>query len=252
MSDDYTIAESFRLPSKGLIYDHPVNPNFKIRSMTTNEEMRRLSPTDTPNKTMADIIEDCLIEKPGIDVYNMCMGDYQFIIQKLRIVTYGTDYKIIVSCPTCRESFQKVINLDDLKVIEYEGSSIEESKHITLPRSKKIIELQLQTPRLADEIDTKRKDIEKNNPELKGDIELLLTLESLIKKVDGQILTPIQLEAFIKKLPMMDANMILRAAEKLNGKVGIDPRINLVCPRCGHPVVGTFRYSEEFFRPSVD
>ena len=252
MSDDYTIAESFSLPSKGLIYDHPVNPNFKIRSMTTNEEMRRLSPTDTPNKTMADIIEDCLIEKPGIAVYDMCMGDYQFIIQKLRIVTYGTDYKIIVTCPTCHESFQKVINLDDLKVIEYNNSSIEESKHITLPRTKKVIELQLQTPHQADDITIKRKDIEKNNPELKGDIELLLTLESLIKKVDGQVLTSVQLEAFIKKLPMMDANMILRTAEKLNGKVGIDPRISLVCPRCGHPVVGTFRYSEEFFRPSVD
>lgn len=251
MTDDYTMAESYSLPSKGLIYEHPINPNFKIRSMTTNEEMKRLAPTDTPNKNMAAIIEDCLIEKPGIDVYDMCLGDYQFIIQKLRIVTYGKDYKVLVQCPTCGESFQKVINLEDLKIEEYDDS-ISKYKTVTLPRTKKEIVLNLQTPRIMDDVDNKKKEIERTNPELRGDIELLLTLESLIKTVDGQTLTPVQLDAFVRRLPMMDANTILKAADKLNGKVGINPRIDLVCPRCGHPVVGTFRYSEEFFRPSID
>lgn len=251
MMNDYTMAESYTLPSKGLIYDKPINPSFKIRSMTTNEEMKRLSPTGTPNKNMANIIEDCLIEKPGIGVYDMCLGDYQFIIQKLRIVTYGSEYKVLVTCPTCHESFQKVINLEDLKIEEYDDS-ISKYKKIILPRSKKEIILNLQTPRMMDEVEEKKKEIEMTNTELSGDITLLLTLESLIKTVDGQTLTEPQMESFIRKLPMMDANNILKAADKLNGKVGIDPRINLTCPRCGHPVVGTFRYSEEFFRPSIN
>lgn len=63
MSQNYTIAESYVLPSKGLIYDKEVNPKIKLRSMTTEEEMRRLSPSDTPYKTMCDIIESCMLEK---------------------------------------------------------------------------------------------------------------------------------------------------------------------------------------------
>ena len=76
---DYTIAQDFVLPSKGLIYNQSVNPNVKIRSMTTAEEMKRLAYTETPYKLMSEIIDDCLVTKPGISAYDMCLGDYQFI-----------------------------------------------------------------------------------------------------------------------------------------------------------------------------
>ena len=103
MAQNYTIAESYVLPSRGLIYDIPVKAEVKIRSMTTEEEMRRQAPSDTPYKVMCDIIEECLIEKPGISVYDMCLGDYQFLLHKLRVVTYGTEYKMMVTCPNCGE-----------------------------------------------------------------------------------------------------------------------------------------------------
>ena len=54
---DYIIAESYTLPSKGLIYDSNVNPNVKIRSMTTNEEIKRLGKTDLPYKMISEIID---------------------------------------------------------------------------------------------------------------------------------------------------------------------------------------------------
>ena len=61
-----TIYESFTLPSKGMIYSKPVDPDFTIRSMTTMEEMARQSQSDTPYKQMSDIIEDCLGKKSSI------------------------------------------------------------------------------------------------------------------------------------------------------------------------------------------
>ena len=42
MNDNATIIEYFELPSKGLIYNRPIG-KFKMRSMTTVEEMKRLS-----------------------------------------------------------------------------------------------------------------------------------------------------------------------------------------------------------------
>ena len=115
MSQNYTIAESYTLPSRGKIYDEPVKATVKVRSMTTEEEMRRLAPTDTPYKVMSEIIEDCLVEKPGISVYDMCLGDYQFLLHKLRIVTYGTEYRMMVTCPNCGETYETRISLDDLQ-----------------------------------------------------------------------------------------------------------------------------------------
>ena len=60
-----TIFESFTLPSKGLIYNKEIDPHVTLRSMTTMEEMKRLSPSDTPYKVMSDIIEACMQEKPA-------------------------------------------------------------------------------------------------------------------------------------------------------------------------------------------
>ena len=71
--NDFTIMEGYELPSKGKIYvEKTVNPHVELRSMTAREEMRRLSPSSTPLKTLADIIEDCCIEKPAIHVLLDC------------------------------------------------------------------------------------------------------------------------------------------------------------------------------------
>ena len=99
--EDYTIAEDYVLPSLGKVYDKAVNPNVKIRSMTTEEEMKRLGHTDKPRKLLAEIIDDCLIEKPGISSYDLCIGDFQYLMHKLRIVTYGSDYLMQTRCPLC-------------------------------------------------------------------------------------------------------------------------------------------------------
>ena len=51
---NYTIAEGYRLPSEGLIYDVAVNPEIELRSMSARDEMKRLNPTSTPFKTLAE------------------------------------------------------------------------------------------------------------------------------------------------------------------------------------------------------
>ena len=57
---EVSIKETFTLPSKGLVYDEKINPNITLRSMTTMEEMKRLSPSDLEYKTISEIIDDCI------------------------------------------------------------------------------------------------------------------------------------------------------------------------------------------------
>ena len=46
---EFTIANEYTLPSQGKVYEREINPNFKLRSMTTVEEMKRLNHSDRPN-----------------------------------------------------------------------------------------------------------------------------------------------------------------------------------------------------------
>lgn len=248
--NDYTIAESYTIPSKGMVYDAPVKASVKVRSMTAEDEMKRLASSDTPYKLMSDLIESCLIEKPGISVYDMCIGDYEFLLHKLRIVTYGPEYKMSARCPECNNIFTTTYNLDDLAIKEY-TEDFDKAKVITLPMTGKLVELNFQTPRTLDNIARRKRDILSKNPEMTTDPGIILTLAAAICKMDGQVLREDQKEAIVRKLPMRDANYLLQSAIKLNEMVGLDTAFTTTCPHCNAEIQSTFRITPEFFSPSI-
>lgn len=249
--EDYIVAEEYTLPSKGMVYSQKINPNIKIRSMTTEEEMKRLGRTDSPNKLLSEIIEDCLITKIGIPVYDLCAADYQFLVHKLRIVTYGPEYKIQTVCPICGNLNESIINLEDLKVSEYSEELIK-YMNITLPKTQKRIELRMQTPRILDEISRQTKDLMTKSPNMKGDPAFLFSLKSMVHKIDGEVPDPIKLEQFLRHLPMQDTNYIIRSMQKLNNSLGIETTLNGVCKSCGGDYTYNFPINEEFFGPSIN
>lgn len=247
--EDYTLAEEYTLPSKGKVYDKPINPNIKIRSMTTEEEMKRLGHSEKPYKIISEIIDDCLVEKPGVSSYDLCIGDFQFLFYKLRTVTYGPDYTILVKCPFCDEVSEKTLNLDELEVVEYSEELMDKYLNITLPVSGKSIKLRLQTPRMLDEITVKTKNLQNKSSNTAGSA-ILYTLLSVIEKVDGEVLNQVQLETFIRKLNMKDTNFILQSLRKVN--IGVSPNIDMECPMCLNSFSAPLPINGEFFGPSID
>ena len=247
-----TIVESYVLPSKGKVYDVEVVPEVRIRSMTTAEEQKRLTRTDFPYKMLCEIIDDCLVESPGISSYDMCIGDYQFLLHKLRVVTYGSEYKLDITCPYCGASLHESINLDDLPVLSY-MEDIDKYFEFDLPKLKNHIKLRVQTPRMLDRVAEKVRDIKKRtNNNLKSDPTLTYTVASLIAEIDGKKPDALKLEQWVEQLPMMDVNTIISHAEKCNSLIGIDTTLTATCDNCGLSFISQMRMTAEFFRPSLD
>lgn len=249
---NYTIAEGYTLPSKGKIYlERTVNPNIELRSMTAREEMRRLSPSSTPLKTLADIIEDCCIEKPAIHVYDMSLGDYEFLLHKLRIVTYGEDYKVALRCPECGEMIEAVAKLDQLDVKEFDEDEVRNLQTFTLPKSNRSITLSFQSPRMLEEMEVKVKDMKRRYKTATIDFETLVKLLVNIDLVDGEKKNEHELETIVTNLPAVDMQKILNNIDKLNKQIGLDNVLYLTCPKCGEEVTTFFRFGPEFFRPTT-
>lgn len=248
---NYTVSGNYTLPSLGKVYNHEVNPNFTIRSMTTAEEMRRLNPSERPYKVLADIIDDCFIEKPNISAYDMCIGDFQYVLHKLRVITYGSKYKLASVCPYCGCTNEGTIDLEEMQVFTY---SDELSKYfeLDLPVTGKHIKLKMQTPRMLDDISVRSEEIKKKSKGSAMDSAFLLTVESLIDTVDGSKLDAIRIEDFVKQLPMGDTNYILSYSQKLNERVGLNMVLENTCDVCGLDYTSTFRTTQEFFRPTID
>ena len=249
---DFTIMEGYVLPSKGKIYtEKTVNPHVELRSMTAREEMRRLSPSSTPLKTLADIIEDCCIEKPAIHVYDMSLGDYEFLLHKLRIVTYGEDYKVALRCPECGETIEAVAKLGQLSVKEFDEDALRDIQTFSLPKSGRIVTLHFQSPRILEETDVKVKDMKRRYKNATIDFETLVRLIINIDLIDGEKKNEHELESIITNLPAVDMQKILNNIDKLNKQIGLDNILYLTCPKCGEEVTTFFRFGPEFFRPTT-
>ena len=248
---DYTIMEGYELPSKGKIYSENVNPHVELRSMTARDEMKRLSPSSTPLKTLADIIEGCCIEAPAIHVYDMSLGDYEFLLHKLRIVTYGEDYKVALRCPECGEVIEAVTKLDQLGVKEFNEDEVKELQTFTLPKSNRLVTLNFLSPRMVEEMEVKVKDMKRRYKSATIDFETLVRLLVNIDLIDGEKKSETELENIITNLPALDLQKILNNIDKLNQKIGLDNILYLTCPKCGEEVTTFFRFGPEFFRPST-
>jgi hypothetical protein len=240
------------LPSKGLIYKKPVTAHVELRSMTARDEMKRLAPSSSQFKVLADIIEGCMIEKPAVHVYDMALGDYEYLLHRLRIVTYGDEYKVVIRCPYCGQEVETVAHLEELHLKEFDREAFEEARTVKLPRSGHVITLNFQTPRILDEIESKVKEMKRKYKGAEISFELLVALLFAIDTVDGKPMDDFKLESFINNLPAMDMNALLNAIDKVNGMIGLDNHLTVDCGKCGGEVRTSFRFGPEFFRPSTN
>lgn len=252
MENNYTITQSCTLPSLGRVYPVEVDPHITLRSMTTMEEMRRLSHSDRQLKVLCDIIDDCMVEKCAISSYDMIVGDYQYLLHQLRIATYGPKYKLQNTCPHCLHINEDVVDLSQLNVFEF-TEDILTLLTVELPVTQNTVKLRMQTPRIIDDISLKSAEARRRDKTGNGgDRTFLFSLSSMIDEVNGQKLNAVEMEKFVQTLPMADANKLIKRSEKLVGKVGLDLSLRVDCAACGMTYESTFRQGPEFFGPSDD
>lgn len=248
--EDWTIAEDFELPSSGKVYAKQIESKIKLRSMTTEEEMKRLGHSPYVYKMFSDMIDSCIVNKEEVktSVYDMCLGDYQYLLYKLRTVTYGPEYVVQSICPFCGKTNTISVNLDNLKVNRYK-QSLEKALEIQLPRSKKLIKLKWQTPRMLDEIEKLTREQNKNSAD-NIDSAILFNVMSLIDTIDGEAFDDTKKEIFVRKLPMADTNMIIQTAKKYMKSIGIDTTITHTCADCKNEYQLALPITGEFFGPA--
>lgn len=251
---EYTLFAEGTLPSLGKLYKgRNVNPEFKIRSMTTEEEMRRLSHSEKPLKVLCEIIDGCLIDNPfdGLSSYDMCLGDYQYLLHKLRVATYGSSYKMNTYCPICGANEKQDVDIESLEHLKF-TEDIFGLMSLTLPVTKVDITLKYQTPRSVDATSTKKKDFEKRMPDSKVDQTLLFTICSIVDTVKSEHLDPFKLENWVRKLPMQDTNVILKRADKIDSSIGLKADFEFTCGVCGNNFRSPFLITNEFWGPDED
>lgn len=235
-----------KLPSNGLPYDGAVEPDVVIRNMTTAEQKKLLG--SMSSDTVLDrIVESCVVKPKGLKVADLIPADSDFLLMKLRIHTYGSEYEIMVPKCSCGHPAHKMVfNLDDLSVNELEpdyGNNLS----FELPVSKDNLVIRLITDKEIKACSDRAKKTSRRNPNIDPDeLSYILRLCKTIVSVNGEELDPPTLQSYVDKMHARDVSYIWHQIGKV--KIGYDKMVELECPECGEVMKFNLPMGANFFR----
>lgn len=244
------IQETVTLPSHGRVYDQDLKipETVTIRAMTTLEEKIRLS-SNNGFITIPKILERCIEEE--FDTSQLKVFDLMYLMYRLRVVTYGSEYKVAVTCPHCGNRSTISVNLDTIPVNEV-PEDFHEPFEIALPVSKDVLGMRLLTTADYLAISNEGKRIKARSPEYVGDPEMIPTLQYETETKNGEPLTISRSQKYFEDMHARDLLVLNSKYEEVAGKFGMDLLRIETCPVCGEEIRFTLPVTEEFFRPKYD
>lgn len=244
------IRETFTLPSNGIPYNGEVKSEVTLRAMTTMDEKIRLSGSGL--NSLASLIDACVVEPEVFDSKLLKLYDLQYLMYMLRVITYGSNYKVNAYCEHCEKFVEVNVDIDSLEVIPLKDDYVEPFEIGPLPVSGDILTCKNLSVGDLINIDKEAKRILAKFKDYVGDPEFILGFKYLILKVNGDILPDFKKQKYVEEMNAKDLRFLDLSYEKFVSGFGINTSVTAECPICGAPVEFTMPITEEFFRPDLD
>lgn len=248
MANRVPVQETYPLPSGDRLYAQETKGMITLRPMTTMEEKLRLSSTNSL-MALAQIVQNCVITPQDFDVNELKMFDLDYLIYKLRVVTYGPTYTVSLKCPDCGHVFEQKISLDDIPVNELPEDFVEPFEIGPMPVSGDVVGCRLLSYSDYLAITRESKRILAKMPDYVGDPEFILKWTRILKTLNGKDFKVFEIQKYVENLHAADFQYLDQKYAKVVGGLGQDlSRVDL-CPNCGGNVNYNVPIRGEFFRP---
>jgi len=229
-------TEVISLPSKGRFYPegHPLRSGqIEMKYMTAREEDILASQNLIKQGVVIDkLLQSLIVTK--INYNDLLTIDKNAIFIAARILAYGEDYEVEITCPACGEKHKHTIDLQQFeeKEINWEGFDDASIYHkFTLPACKKELTLKMLTHGDEKRIEEMAK-ANKKKAKVSGiDRELTSRLKRVIVSVDGE-----SDEAYINKFVdnMLSRDSLALRKYLKESTPDVDTTIYYECGSCGH------------------
>lgn len=215
------------LPSKGIGYTFTDGgPKLKIKPMTFLDEKAILSGKKGGKDAVTILLERCVL---NMNTSKMYIFDKLYVLLKIREVSYGDVYSVTATCPDCDKENNIDVNIDSL-AINYVEDTFKDPFEFELPKLKKKVRVRI--PKVEDE------------NLLGGFSKSTSNLWRFVLSIDTYD-SPVFISKLIDKLPLKDANAIVKAI--INPKYGVIPSIKLECQHCQNINVIDLPITSDFF-----
>ena len=200
------------LPSRGKFYSD--FDGIKIAPLKFLDEQLILTGKDIEKDIVTELLEKTV---EGIDVSEILLMDKNYLLMKLREVSYGDDYEFGVVCRNCNHESKSKIKLSKQLNMSQIPDDFEDPRTIKLPKMD--VDAVMRLPRNREEkYLTDTETIYKN---------LYRFVVSLNDNTD-----PVFISKAIDMMEIADVKTIFTGVTNVN--YGIDPRFVFKCGKCQH------------------
>ncbi len=244
------IRETFTLPSNGIPYNGEIPAEITLRAMTTMDEKIRLSSSGL--NSLAALIDACVVEPEVFDSKKLKLYDLQYLMYMLRVITYGSNYKVSAYCDHCDKFVDVNVNIDELEVVKINDDYIEPFEIGPLPVSGDMLTCKNLSVGDLINVDKEAKRILAKFKDYIGDPEFVLGFKYLIVTVNGEMLPDFKKQQYVENMNAKDLRYLDLAYDKYVSGFGINTIVTSECPVCGAPIEFSMPITEEFFRPNLE
>jgi len=248
MSEFRFPSEVIDLPSGGLFY--PEGSPLKlgkvdVKYMTAREE-DILTSTNLIQKGVAiDKLMESLIVTKGVSPDDLLLGDLNAVMVAARILSYGKDYPITLSCGSCNTRFDHTVDLTTLEMIAPTGEVKNGEYEMELPTGIQIT-FRLLTRGDEKKIRAELDALKKLNNQVEP--ESSTTLKYLVTSVAGERDRKTVRE-FVDSMIVRDARALRKRVREVSPDVNFD--LNLTCTTCSREVKARMPLGATFFWPDL-
>lgn len=239
-------TEVIDLPSKGKFYPEgsPLRSGqLELKYMTAKEEDILTSTNLIQKGVVLDKLVDSLVMTKGISHEDFLIGDLNAVMVASRIMGYGKDYPVKITCPKCAVSAEHIVDLTTLDTSEPPVDDL----YITLPTSKKKIKIRLLTRKIEKEIEQELESLRKVGLMVQPDVST--RIRYMIEEVDGSTDKKVIRET-VDSMLVADTRALREFYTKHNPDVNFE--IMYTCESCGnHAEKIPFTITTNFFWPDA-
>ena len=247
-------TEVIALPSRGKFYPegHPLKSGqIEMKYMTAKEEDILASQNLIKQGVVIDkLLQSLIVTK--INYNDLLTVDKNAIFIAARILAYGEDYEVEITCPACGEKSKHTIDLQQFQEKEIDWDQFEDgvpTHKFKLPAAKHELTLKLLTHGDEKAIEAAAKANKKKSRMSGIDRDLTTRLKQVIVAINGNE-DKAEINKFVDGMLSRDSLALRKHLKEVTPD--IDTTIYFECPSCGHEVVNMqLPIDVGFFWPGV-
>ena len=239
-------TETIDLPSGGKFYPEgsPLRSGkIDVKYMTAKEEDILTSTNLIQKGTVIDKLMESLIVTPGVKPDDLLIGDLNAVMVAARILAYGKDYSIELTCGNCASKFPHTVDLSALDTIEPTELPTNDEYQVVLPTGTTVT-FRLLTRAHEKEIMNEVTAMKKFNGSVES--ESTTRLKHIVTSFNGNR-DKKAVREFAEAMIIRDVRALREAYRKVSPDVNFD--LNVVCPSCDTTIKARMPFGANFFWP---